>query len=136
MSFTPKAAHCQRAAGPSSPSSTKRPRASGRCASHGGGGRTGHVRPHRSTLLSPGRVGMATILYVGTAGSDDPTRAGLPFNFALGAIEAGHHPQIFLAGEAAYLMKDAVPAAVMPVAMPPLREMLDAVVAKRVPIFV
>ena len=31
---------------------------------------------------------MATILYVGTAGSDDPTRAGLPFNFALGAIES------------------------------------------------
>ena len=60
---------------------------------------------------------MATILYVGTAGSDDPTRAGLPFNFALGALEAGHQPQIFLAGEAAYLMKDDVAAAVMPVAM-------------------
>src|SRR2546430_14430715 len=95
-----------------------------------------HGQPHRSTLHSPGRAGMATILYVGTAGSDDPTRAGLPFNFALGAIEAGHQPQIFLAGEAAYLMKDDVAAALMPVAMSPLREMLDAVVAKRVPIFV
>lgn len=79
---------------------------------------------------------MATILYLGTAGSDDPTRAGLPFNFALGAVEAGHQPQIFLAGEAAYLMKDDVAAAVMPMAMAPLREMLDAVVAKGVPIFV
>lgn len=79
---------------------------------------------------------MATILYVGTAGSDDPTRAGLPFNFALGAVEAGHQAQIFLAGEAAYLMKDDVAAAVMPVAMAPLRDMLDAVVAKGVPIFV
>ena len=79
---------------------------------------------------------MATILYVGTAGSDDPTRAGLPFNFALGALEAGHQPQIFLAGEAAYLMKEDVAAAIMPVAMAPLREMLDAVIAKRVPIFV
>jgi predicted peroxiredoxin len=79
---------------------------------------------------------MATILYVGTAGSDDPTRAGLPFNFALGALEAGHQPQIFLAGEAAYLMKDDVAAAIMPVAMAPLREMLDAVVTKGVPIFV
>jgi len=29
---------------------------------------------------------MAKILYVGTSGSDDPTRAGLPFNFALGAL--------------------------------------------------
>lgn len=79
---------------------------------------------------------MATILYVGTAGSDDPTRAGLPFNFALGAVEAGHQPQIFLAAEAAYLMKDDVAAAVMPVGMPPLREMLEAVVGKGVPIFV
>jgi hypothetical protein len=37
---------------------------------------------------------MATILYVGTAGSDDPTRAGFPFNFALGAIEAGQRAEI------------------------------------------
>jgi predicted peroxiredoxin len=79
---------------------------------------------------------MATILYVGTSGSDDPTRAGLPFNFALGAIEAGHRPQIFLAGEAAYLMKEDVAGAVMPVAMPPLREMIDKVVGHGVPIFV
>src|SRR5947207_9140591 len=78
---------------------------------------------------------MATILYVGTAGSDDPTRAGLPFNFALGAVEAGHQPIIFLAGEAAYLMKDDVAGAVMPVAMPPLKDMLAAVIAQRVPIF-
>ena len=79
---------------------------------------------------------MATILYVGTAGSDDPTRAGLPFNFALGAIEAGHQAQIFLAGEAAYLMKEDVAAAVMPVAMPGLREMIEKVVAQNVPIWV
>jgi len=79
---------------------------------------------------------MAKILYVGTAGSDDPTRAGLPFNFALGALEAGHQPEIFLAGEAAYVMKAMVTDAVMPVAMPPLRAMLDEVVSRRVPIFV
>jgi predicted peroxiredoxin len=79
---------------------------------------------------------MATILYLGTAGSDDPTRAGLPFNFALGALEAGHQPQIFLAGEAAYVMRDDVAAAIMPMAMSPLREMLEAVVARQVPIFV
>jgi predicted peroxiredoxin len=79
---------------------------------------------------------MARILYVGTAGSDDPTRAGLPFNFAMGALEAGHRPEIFLAGEAAYLMNDAVMAAVQPVAMPALREMMDAVVAQNVPLYV
>lgn len=79
---------------------------------------------------------MAKILYVGTSGSDDPTRAGLPFNFALGALDAGHQPEIFLAGEAAYLMKATVMDAVMPVAMPPLKAMVDDVVARRVPIFV
>jgi predicted peroxiredoxin len=79
---------------------------------------------------------MATILYLGTSGSDDPTRAGLPFNFALGALDAGHQPEIFLAGEAVYLMKSVVADAVMPVAMDPLATMLDEIVAQRVPIFV
>jgi predicted peroxiredoxin len=79
---------------------------------------------------------MAKILYLGTAGSDDPTRAGLPFNFALGALDAGHQPEVFLAGEAAYLMKATVADAVMPVAMPPVKAMIDEVVAQRVPIFV
>jgi predicted peroxiredoxin len=79
---------------------------------------------------------MARILYLGTAGSDDPTRAGLPFNFAMGALDAGHQPEIFLAGEAAYLMKDSVLAAVQPVAMPAVKEMLDELIAQQVPIYV
>jgi predicted peroxiredoxin len=79
---------------------------------------------------------MARILYLGTAGSDDPTRAGLPFNFAMGALDAGHQPEIFLAGEAVYLMKSVIADAVMPVAMAPLKAMLDEVVAQRVAIFV
>ncbi len=79
---------------------------------------------------------MARILYVGTSGSDDPTRAGLPFNFALGALEAGHQAEIFLAGEAAYVMKEEIAGAILPVGMPPLREMLQKVVEQRVPIYV
>jgi predicted peroxiredoxin len=79
---------------------------------------------------------MARILYLGTAGSDDPTRAGLPFNFAMGALDAGHQPEIFLAGEAAYLMKDSVLGAVQPVAMPALKEMLDELIAQKVPLYV
>lgn len=79
---------------------------------------------------------MAKLLYFGTAGSDDPTRAGFPFQFALGALDAGHQAEIYLAGEAVYLMKGTIADAVMPVAMPPLRELLDEVVAQRVPIFV
>ena len=79
---------------------------------------------------------MARILYLGTAGSNDPTRAGLPFNFAMGALDAGHQPEIFLAGEAPYLMKDSVLGAVQPVAMPALKEMLDELIAEKVPIYV
>ena len=79
---------------------------------------------------------MATILYAGSYGSDDPTRAGFPFNFAMGALDAGHQPEIFLAGEAVYLMKDTVIAAVQPVAMPALKEMLDELVAQKVPVYV
>jgi predicted peroxiredoxin len=49
----------------------------------------------------------------------------------MGALDAGHQPEIFLAGEAAYLMKDSVLGAVQPVAMPALKDMLDELVAKR-----
>ena len=79
---------------------------------------------------------MAKILYVGTAGSDDPTRAGFPFQWALGARDAGHEAEVFLAGEATYLMKNTVADAVLPVAMPALRELIDELVAQRVPVFV
>ena len=79
---------------------------------------------------------MAKILYVGTSGTDDPTRAGFPFNFALGAVEAGHAPVIFIAGEAAYLVKQEIASAVFPVGMPSLAEMIRKVVEQRVPIWV
>lgn len=79
---------------------------------------------------------MAKILYLGTAGSDDPTRAGFPFQWAIGARDAGHDAEIFLAGEATYLMKQTVADAIVPVAMPAMRELIDEVVAQRVPIFV
>jgi predicted peroxiredoxin len=79
---------------------------------------------------------MARILYVGTSGTDDPTRAGLPFNFALGAVEAGHAPEIFIAGEAAYLVKQDIATSVQPVGMPPLAEMIRKVVEHRVPVWV
>lgn len=79
---------------------------------------------------------MATILYVATAGSHDPTRATLPFEFALGAVEAGHQPQIYLTAEAVYLLQEDVAAAVVAVGLPPLRDTLMKLVGHRVPIFV
>jgi uncharacterized protein len=79
---------------------------------------------------------LALILYVSTFGSDDPTRATLAFGDALGAIEAGHQAMIALAGEATYLMKDSVAAAVQGVGWPTVRELLEKVIEHKIPIYV
>jgi predicted peroxiredoxin len=79
---------------------------------------------------------MATILYVGTHGTDDPTRASLPFHAATGAIEAGHTPQIALLGDATYLARSSVAAATQGVAMPALAELLSKLMDHGVPVYV
>lgn len=58
---------------------------------------------------------MAMLLFSGTYGSDDPTRAVLPLLGATGALEAGHTTEVFLLGEAVYLMKDEIADALNPV---------------------
>lgn len=68
-------------------------------------------------------------------GSDDPTRASFAFAHGLALAEAGHEVQIFLTGEATYLMRDATTKAIFPVGWPPLSEMREKVVAKRIPVF-
>ncbi|HLQ31406.1 MAG TPA: DsrE family protein [Chloroflexota bacterium] len=79
---------------------------------------------------------MGKILYSSTYGSDDPTRASLPFHMALGAIEAGHQPEIALIAEATYLMKNAVAETIQGVGMPSFKELLAKVVENKVPIHV
>ena len=72
---------------------------------------------------------MAMVLYAGTYGSDDPTRAALPLLSATGAIEAGHDTEVFLLGEAVYLMKEEIANALNPVGWrnvgEVLRELID-----------
>ena len=68
-------------------------------------------------------------------GSDDPTRASFPFVHGLALAEAGHDVQIFLVGEGTYTMRKATVDAIIPVGWPPLRETLEKVVAKHIPIF-
>ena len=68
-------------------------------------------------------------------GSDDPTRAAFVFSHGLVLAEAGHDVQIFLTGEATYMMRKATVNAIMPIGWPPLSETLDKVVAKHIPIF-
>lgn len=68
-------------------------------------------------------------------GSDDPTRASFPFVHGLALADAGHDVQIFLLGEATYLMRKATAGAIVPVGWPPLTETLQKIVAKHIPVF-
>ena len=68
-------------------------------------------------------------------GSDDPTRASFPFVHGLALTEAGHEVQIFLIGEATYLMRKETANAIFPIGWPPLKETMETVVAKRIPVF-
>jgi predicted peroxiredoxin len=67
---------------------------------------------------------MTTLLYNGTHGPDDPTRATMPFHFAAGAVEAGYTAQIMLSADAAFLMKESIAQAIQGVATPPLSELI------------
>jgi hypothetical protein len=68
-------------------------------------------------------------------GSDDPTRASFPFLHGLALADAGHEVQIFLTGEATYLMRKATADAIMPIGWPPLSETREKVLAKGIPVF-
>jgi predicted peroxiredoxin len=68
-------------------------------------------------------------------GPDDPTRAAFPFAHGLALAEAGHEVQIFLLAEATSLMRKSMANAILPVGWPPLRETLEKVVAKHIPVF-
>ena len=68
---------------------------------------------------------MATLLYVGTHGPDDPTKACIPFHLAVnGAAEAGIETEINLVGDAAVLIQDRYIESLMPLGLPPLRDLM------------
>lgn len=79
---------------------------------------------------------MGKLLYVGTSGTDDVTKATMPFIAASGALDAGHEPSIVLMGEAVYLMKDGVADSVNGVGFPPLRQLFEKIIGAKVPIYV
>ncbi len=78
---------------------------------------------------------MGKLLFVGTFGSDDPTRASMPFIVASGGLDRGHEAGIVLMGEAVYLLKDSVVDAIQGVGFPPLRGPFDKIVSHGVPIY-
>ncbi len=78
---------------------------------------------------------MGKLLYVGTFGSDDPTRATLPLVGASGALDAGHEPGVVLMGEAVYLGNDDVVDALHGVGFPPLRQLMNKLLDHGVPFY-
>ncbi len=79
---------------------------------------------------------MASELFIGTHGSEDPTKATLPFLLVSGAIDAGHDSAIILVGDAAVLMSDTVVNSIQGVGFPPLKELVAKAVENKVPIHV
>ena len=79
---------------------------------------------------------MTKILYVGTHGTDDPTRASMPFHMALGAVEAGYSAEINLAGDAVVCIQDNIIESVKGVGMPVLKELFEKILNEKVPIYI
>lgn len=79
---------------------------------------------------------MASELFIGLHGSEDPTKATFPFLMAGGALDAGHQPAIVLIGDAVVLMNNTVVDSVQGVGFPPLKELMAKVVKAKVPIYI
>jgi predicted peroxiredoxin len=76
------------------------------------------------------------LAFVGTHGSENPTKACFPLLQAKNAIEAGMEAEISLIGDAVVLMRDDVANNIFPVGWPPVKELMAAVIEHKVPIYV
>ena len=79
---------------------------------------------------------MTKILYLGTHGTDDPTRASMPFHMALGAVEGGYTTVINLAGDAVVCIQDRIIDSIKGVWMPSLKELMENILNEKVPIYI
>ena len=77
---------------------------------------------------------MAKIVFFGSHGSENPTKAVFRFLYANAAVEAGHEARIGLIADAVVLMRDAVANSVVPVGWPPLKELLATAIKNKIPI--
>ena len=79
---------------------------------------------------------MARILYTGTHGSNDPSKAVMVFVAANGASEAGHEPLVALIGEGVLLMKEDIAANTTGVGWPSVKEVMATAVSNGTPIHI
>lgn len=68
-------------------------------------------------------------------GTDDPTRASFVFAHALALSDACHEVQIFLTGDATYLMRKATSDAVTAIGWGALSELREKIIAKRIAVY-
>jgi len=81
-------------------------------------------------------MNMASELFIGTHGSEDPTKATFPFLMASGALDAGYQTAIILVGDAVVLMRSTVVDNMHGVGLPSLKELMSKVIAAKVPILI
>jgi uncharacterized protein len=79
---------------------------------------------------------MAKLLLTGTHGTEDGTRATMPFHVAKGAIEAGHEVSISLMADAPFVLKNEVRDAIVGVAVPPLKDLFQFAIERGVRVYV
>ncbi len=79
---------------------------------------------------------MATLIISGSRGTDDPTMATLPFMAAKTAKEQGHDVVLWLWNEAVGLARKGTADHVTGVNLTPLKDLLKAIQAEGVPIWV
>lgn len=79
---------------------------------------------------------MGSLLVHVTHGPEAPTRAALALTVANAAVNAGHEVSVFMAGDAAYLVKDAVIDNLHGIGTGSLNETLPALIEAGVEIYV
>jgi predicted peroxiredoxin len=73
--------------------------------------------------------------YVATHGSEDPTRATLPFLMAKGAKEAGYDVEIALMGDSVVLFNETVAANIQGVGIAALKDLMQFARDNKVPVY-
>ncbi len=74
-------------------------------------------------------------LYIATHGSEDPTRASLPFMMAKGAKEAGHEVAVALTGDSVILFNETIASSVQGVGLPSLKELMQFARDNKIPVY-
>jgi predicted peroxiredoxin len=77
------------------------------------------------------------VLYLATTGEGDPTRASLPLHVAAnGSAEIGQECALVMIGDGTELARRAVAERVEGVGVPPVRDLVQKLVAHEVPVYV